>query len=52
MNEPPRALGRFAWLLPLAALAIALALMPPDGRDRESLTTVSEILVKRETTFI
>lgn len=35
MNDRPRVLGRFAWLLPLAVLAIALALMPSDGRERQ-----------------
>jgi len=53
MNDRPRALGRLAWLLPLAVLAIALALMPSDGRDprkvpfSEALTLIEKGSIKR-----
>jgi hypothetical protein len=53
VNDRPRGFGRFAWLLPLAVLAIVLALMPSDGRDprkvpfSEALTLVEKGAIKR-----
>jgi hypothetical protein len=53
VNDRPRGLGRFAWLLPLAVLAIALASMPSDGRGpkkvpfNEALRLVEQGAIKR-----